>query len=139
MQELFLGDDTLAMLKERRDKMANSILKNELEHVKWNNTLKPYEINDVMLYHRISLVDHAWKLLDKGKSNNIAREEVIKELCDCFNKQVSILEKTHNKQDAELKRMVIGSIYQTLDNMELSDDELRQIEPALRKLMKQSK
>ena len=39
MQELFLGDDTLAMLKERRDKMANSILKNELEHVIWYNTL----------------------------------------------------------------------------------------------------
>ena len=139
MQELFLGDDTLAMLKERRDKMANSILKNELEHVIWYNTLKPYEINDVMLYHRISLVEHAWELLDKGKSSNMAREEVVKELCDCFNKQVAILEKIHNKQDAEMKRMVIGSIYQTLDNMGLSNNEMQLIEQGLRKLMKQSK
>ena len=92
-----------------------------------------------MLYHRISLVEHAWELLDKGKSSNMAREEVVKELCDCFNKQVAILEKIHNKQDAEMKRMVIGSIYQTLDNMGLSNNEMQLIEQGLRKLMKQNK
>jgi hypothetical protein len=139
LQELFLGNDTLAMLKERRDKMANRILKNELEHIVWYNTLKPYEINDVMLYHRVSLVDHAWELLDKGESSDIARDAVIKELCDCFNKQVAMLDRIRNKQDAELKRMVIGSIYQTLGNMDLSDNEMQHIEQSLRRLLKQSK
>jgi hypothetical protein len=139
LQELFLGNDTLAMLKERRDKMANRILKNELEHIVWYNTLKPYEINDAMLYHRVSLVDHAWELLDKGESSDIARDVVIKELCDCFNRQVAMLDRIRNKQDAEMKRMVIGSIYQTLGNMDLSDNEMQHIEQALRRLLKQSK
>ena len=135
LQELFLGDDTLAMLKQRRDRMANSILKNELEHIIWYNTLKPYEINDVMLYHRVTLLDHAWELLDKGENSDIAREEIINSLCACFNKQVAILDKLKNKQDSEMKRMVIGTIYQTLNNMELTNGEMRQIEAGLRRLM----
>ena len=139
LQELFLGNDTLAMLKQRRDRMANSILKNELEHIIWYNTLKPYEINDVMLYHRVTLLDHAWELLDKGESSDIAREEVVNGLCECFNRQVAILDRIRNKQDAEMKRMVIGTIYQTLNNMELSNNEIRQIEAGLRRLMKQDK
>ena len=139
LQELFLGNDTLAMLKERRNKIANSVLKNELEHITWYNTLKPYEVNDVMLYHRVSLIDHAWELLDGGKDSNIERETVINELCNCFNRQVSILEKLRNKQDAEMKRMVVGSIYQTLGNMKMTDNEMQQIEQALRRLLKQSK
>ena len=139
LQELFLGNDTLAMLKERRNKIANSVLKNELEHITWYNTLKPYEVNDVMLYHRVSLIDHAWELLDGGKNSNIERETVINELCNCFNRQVSILEKLRNKQDAEMKRMVVGSIYQTLGNMKMTDNEMQQIEQALRRLLKQSK
>ena len=139
LQELFLGNDTLAMLKERRNKIANSVLKNELEHITWYNTLKPYEVNDVMLYHRVSLIDHAWELLDGGKDSDIERETVINELCNCFNRQVSILEKLRNKQDAEMKRMVVGSIYQTLGNMKMTDNEMQQIEQALRRLLKQSK
>jgi hypothetical protein len=135
LQELFLGDDTLAMLKQRRDRMANSILKNELEHIIWYNTLKPYDINDVMLYHRVTLLDHAWELLDKGENSDIAREEIINSLCTCFNKQVAILDKTKNKQDSEMRRMVIGTIYQTLNNMELTNGEMRQIEAGLRRLM----
>jgi hypothetical protein len=139
LKELYLGDDTLAMLGQRRNEIANSILKNEFEHIVWYNTLKPYEINDVMLYHRVSLVDHAWELLDKGESSDIARDAVIKELCDCFNRQVAMLDRIRNKQDAEMKRMVIGSIYQTLGNMDLSDNEMQHIEQSLRRLLKQSK
>ena len=139
LEELFLGEDTLAMLKQRRDDIANSILKNELEHINWYNTLRPYEINDVMLYHRISLIGHAWKLLDNGKSSDITREDAIEALCTCFNRQVAILDKIRNKQDSEMKRMVIGSIYQTLDEFKMSNAEMQRIEQALRRLMKQSK
>ena len=139
LQELFLGDDTLAMLKQRRDEIANSIMKNEIEHVQWYNTLKPYEINDVMLYHRVSLIGHSWTLLDNGKNSAIAREEIVDALCAAFNRQVAILGRLRNKQDIEMKKMVIGSIYQTLDGMNLSNTEMRQIEKALRVLMKQSK
>ena len=139
LKELFLGDDTLAMLKHRRDDIANSILKNELEHIVWYNTLKPYEINDVMLYHRVSLVGHAWKLLDNGRSSNIAREEIVDALCTSLNNQVEILDKIRGKQDSEIKKMVIGSIYQVLNDLGLSNAEMQKIERALRKLMKLGK
>ena len=137
LEDLFLGDDTLAMLKQRRDEMANSILKNELEHIIWYNTLKPNEQNDIMLYHRISLINHAWSLLENGEFSNTAREDIVVALCDCFNKQVDILEKTRNKQNAEMKRMVIGSMYQVLNELDLSNAEMRMIEQSLRKMMKQ--
>ncbi|MBO7194128.1 MAG: DUF2723 domain-containing protein [Bacteroidaceae bacterium] len=139
LKELFLGNDTLDMLKQRRDEIANSILKNEIEHIIWYNTLKPYEINDIMLYHRTSLVGHAWQLLDKGKNSNIAREDITDALCTSFNTQVNTLDKVRSKQEGEIKRMVIGSIYQTLNDMNLSSTEMVKIERALRKLMKQSK
>ena len=136
LQEMFMGDDTLAMLKQRRDEIANSIIKNETEHVKWYNTLKPYEINDVMLYHRVSLIGHSWGLLENGESCDMAREEIVDALCTSFNMQVAMLGKIRNKQDAELKKMVIGSIYQTLDGMNMTGTEMRKIEKALRVLMK---
>ena len=117
--------------------MANSILKNELEHIIWYNTLKPNEQNDIMLYHRISLINHAWSLLENGEFSDTAREDIIVALCDCFNKQVDILEKTRNKQNAEMKRMVIGSMYQVLNELDLSTAEMRMIEQSLRKMMKQ--
>jgi len=137
IKELYLGDDTLQMLKQRRNAMANSILKNELEHIVWYNALPASEINDVMLYHRVSLVGQAWKLL--ANTGDIAREDVVDALCTCFNKQVEILDKIRNRQSSEVKQMVIGSIYQTLNDLEMSNAELRKIEPALRRLMKQSK
>ena len=139
MKELYLGDETLAMLKQRKDEMANSILKNELEHVKWYNTLKPHESNDIMLYHRVSLIGHAWEVLEKGKSSEIPREEVVDALCISFNKIVELYDRTHSKNDREIKKMVIGSIYQTLNSMDMSTAEMHKIEQALRKLMKQSK
>ena len=139
LNELFLGEDTLAMLKQRRDEIANSILKNELEHIKWYNTLKAHELNDVMLYHRAALIDHAWELLDNGKSSYIAREEVLNTLCTSFNNLVDMFEKTRNKNDREMKRMVISSIYQVFDRLEITNAEMHSIEPALRRFMKQSK
>ena len=92
-----------------------------------------------MLYHRTSLVGHAWQLLDKGKNSNIAREDITDALCTSFNTQVNTLDKVRSKQEGEIKRMVIGSIYQTLNDMNLSSTEMVKIERALRKLMKQSK
>ena len=139
IKELYLGDDTLAMLKQRRDNIANEILKNEIEHIGWYNTLRAGEINDVMLYHRASLVSHAWSLLDNGESSDIAREELVDIMCTCFNKQVEILDRVRNKKDAEMKRMVIGSIYQTLNDFNLSNAEMQKIGNALKRLMKQSK
>ena len=139
VKELYLGDDTLALLKQRRNQIANSILKNELEHIIWYNTLKPYQISDVMLYHRVSLIEHSWKTLDGGENCNIAREDIINALSTCFNTQVSALNRMRNRGDVEIKRMVIGTIYQTLDEMNLSNFEMRQIEQSLRLLMKQSK
>ncbi|MBR5592943.1 MAG: DUF2723 domain-containing protein [Bacteroidaceae bacterium] len=139
IKELYLGDDTLAMLKQRRDNIANEILKNEIEHIGWYNTLRAGEINDVMLYHRASLVSHAWSLLDNGESSDIAREELVDIMCTCFNKQVEILDRVRNKKDAEMKRMVIGSIYQTLNDLNLSNAEMQKIGNALKRLMKQSK
>ena len=139
VKELYLGDDTLALLKQRRNQIANSILKNELEHIIWYNTLKPYQISDVMLYHRVSLIEHSWKTLDGGEKCNIAREDIINALSTCFNTQVSALNRMRNRGDVEIKRMVIGTIYQTLDEMNLSNFEMRQIEQSLRLLMKQSK
>ena len=62
---------------------------------------------------------------------------IIVALCNCFNKQVEILEKTRNKQNAEMKRMVIGSMYQVLNELDLSTAEMRMIEQSLRKMMKQ--
>ncbi|MBQ2126036.1 MAG: DUF2723 domain-containing protein [Bacteroidaceae bacterium] len=139
LKEFYLGDDTLAMLKQRRDEMANSILKNELEHLKWYNTLRPNELNDVMLYHRVSLINHSWELLENGNSSNIAREEIIDALCISFNRMVEMHDRTHNKNDREMKKMVIGSIYQTLNDLDMSNAEMHKIEQALRRLMKQSK
>ena len=139
VKEFYLGDDTLALLKQRRNQIANSILKNELEHIIWYNTLKPYQISDVMLYHRVSLIEHSWKTLDGGENCNIAREDIINALSTCFNTQVSALNRMRNRGDVEIKRMVIGTIYQTLDEMNLSNFEMRQIEQSLRLLMKQSK
>ena len=139
VEELYLGDDTLALLKQRRDHIANSILKNELEHIMWYNTLKPYQTSDVMLYHRVSLVEHSWKSLDNGEHCTVSREDIVGALSTCFNNQVSALNRIRNKNDIELKKMVIGAIYQTLDEIKLSNTEMRQIEQSLRLLMKQSK
>ena len=139
LKELFLGDDTLAMLRQRRNEIANSILKNEFEHINWYNTLKPHELNDVMLYHRASLINHSWELLDNGKSSAIAREDILDALCTSFNNLVDMHEKARNKSDREMKRVVISSIYQVLDGLKMTNVEMRKIEPALRRFMKQSK
>ena len=139
LKELYLGDDTLAMLRQRRNEIANSILKNEFEHINWYNTLKPHELNDVMLYHRASLISHSWELLDNGKSCTIAREDILNALCTSFNNLVDMHEKARNKNDREMKRMVISAIYQVLDGLKMTNVEMRKIEPALRRFMKQSK
>ena len=139
LEELFLGDDTLAMLRQRRNEIANSILKNEFEHINWYNTLKPHELNDVMLYHRASLISHSWELLDNGKSCTIAREDILNALCTSFNNLVDMHEKARNKNDREMKRMVISAIYQVLDGLKMTNVEMRKIEPALRRFMKQNK
>lgn len=135
-KEYYLGDDTLALLKQRRDKIANSILKNELEHLIWYNTLDPKETNDVMIYHRVSIMERTWQLLDNGKSSDIARKEVVDALCNTFNNQVSALGKTRDKQESEIKTLVIKAISQTLDEMNLTDAEVRKIEVSLKRLMK---
>ncbi|MBO5865974.1 MAG: DUF2723 domain-containing protein [Bacteroidaceae bacterium] len=137
--KLYLGDNTLAMLKQRRDKIANSILKNELEHIIWYNTLKANEINDIIVYHRVSLIHHAWQLLDYGKYSNIPQMEIVDALCTCFDKMVESHDRTNNKNEREIKKMVIGTIYQALNDMELSKTEVRKIENSLRKMMKQKK
>ena len=139
LKELYLGDDTLAMLRQRRNEIANSILKNEFEHINWYNTLKPHELNDVMLYHRASLISHSWELLDNGKSCTIAREDILNALCTSFNNLVDMHEKARNKNDREMKRMVISAIYQVLDGLKMTNVEMRKIEPALRRFMKQNK
>ena len=135
-KEYYLGDDTLALLKQRRNKIANSILKNELEHLIWYNTLDPKETNDVMIYHRASIMERTWQLLDNGKSSDIARKEVVDALCNTFNNQVSALGKTRDKQESEIKTLVIRAISQTLEEMNLTDAEVRKIEVSLKRLMK---
>jgi hypothetical protein len=139
LKELYLGDDTLAMLGQRRNEIANSILKNEFEHINWYNTLKPHELNDVLLYHRASLISHSWELLDNGRSSAIAREDILNALCTSFNSLVDMHEKARSKNDREMKRMVISAIYQVLDGLKMTNTEMRKIEPALRRFMKQSK
>jgi hypothetical protein len=68
-----------------------------------------------------------------------SEEDITDALCTSFNTQVNTLDKARSKQEGEIKKMVIGSIYQTLNDMNLSSTEMMKIERALRKLMKQSK
>ena len=92
-----------------------------------------------MLYHRASLISHSWELLDNGKSCTIAREDILNALCTSFNNLVDMHEKARNKNDREMKRMVISAIYQVLDGLKMTNVEMRKIEPALRRFMKQNK
>ena len=139
LKDLYLGDDTLAMLKQRIDKMGNSILKNELEHIKWYNSLNINEIDGIMMYHRVSLVHHTWLLLDQGKSSNIAREEIVDALCTSFERLVEAYDKTHDKEKRNINRQVLSSISKVLNDMGLSNAEMRKIENSLRKMMRQTK
>ena len=89
-----------------------------------------------MIYHRVTIMERAWQLLDNGKSSNIAREDVVDALCNALNNQVSALGKTRNKQDSEIKTLVIRATYQALNEMDLTDAEIGKIEVSLKRLMK---
>ena len=140
LNEYYLGNNMLRILQQRKNDIANEILKNETMHLIWYNTLEADEINDVMLYHRVKLATHAWMLLDDENANKPKdRDMLVNSLCDLLNKEVAALSQTRSKNYSDIKMSVISSIYDSLDEIGITNAETAKIEKALRKLMNKGK
>ncbi|MBQ5751556.1 MAG: DUF2723 domain-containing protein [Bacteroidaceae bacterium] len=136
-EEGYLGDATLKMLQSRKNEIANNILKNEYEHTVWHNSLHPAERNDVMLYHRLSLLSEAWSTLE-GDAPSVSREALAEQLAKLFNREVELMKNTRNKKALEIKKTLIGVIYNLLYDLEPTDAEMKQIERALMEFIRMS-
>ena len=134
---LYLGDDTLQLLTDRVSDISNIVLKDEYEHLRWYNTIDAKDHNDILIYHRLSLLGEAWKLLEEtGKTPCITREEIVKTLTELLETEVSCLEKTKGKSDGGIKKELIGSIYYLLEEFNPTAKEMHIIERILDRYIK---
>ena len=133
LQENYLGDETLKLLDKRKEEISGAIFKDELEHLIWYNTIDAKKIDDRMLYHRVSLAAHAWKMLNDRAYKTAGRDKLVNTLCDLLNKEITLLEKIRNKSTRDMKMLVSRSIYTELDDIGLTDAEMKKIETSLRK------
>lgn len=133
LQENYLGDETLKLLDKRKEEISGAIFKDELEHLTWYNSIDAKNIDDRMLYHRVSLAAHAWKMLNDGAYKTAGRDKLVNTLCDLLNKEITLLEKSRNKSTRDMKMLVSRSIYTELDDIGLTDAEMKKIETSLRK------
>ena len=131
-----LDDATLKTIVERKNEIANAILKHETQQARWHNSLKPQEKNDGMLYHRLSLIEQSWKILNNGGGEKaVTREELVDLLADMLNTEIEQLGKVRNRKAIEVKRALIGSIYHLYHDLEPSNAEMRKVEKSLMKFM----
>ncbi|MBR3615720.1 MAG: DUF2723 domain-containing protein [Bacteroidaceae bacterium] len=75
--ELFLGEDTLEMLKENCQKTASIVVKSEYEYLNWYNTLRPRERNKIIEEHRTKQLLEGVQamLVDEEESEDSLREK----------------------------------------------------------------
>ena len=75
--ELFLGEDTLEMLKEKCQKTASVVVKSEYEYLNWYNSLRPRERNRIIEEHRTKQLLEGVQamLVDEEESEDSLREK----------------------------------------------------------------
>lgn len=67
---LYLGDDTLGMLKEGYLRSSGQVIKNEYEYLRWYNTLKPRERNKSIEEYRRKILLEGVKVILSDESED---------------------------------------------------------------------
>ena len=134
---LYLGDATLQLLTDRVSEISSTVLKDEYEHLRWYNTIDAKDHNDILIYHHLSLLGEAWKLLEEtGKKPGITREEIVRVLTELLETEVSCLKNTKDKSDGGIKKELIGSIYYLLQEFNPTTKEMQVIDRILDRYIK---
>ena len=134
---LYLGDATLQLLTDRVSEISSTVLKDEYEYLRWYNTIDAKDHNDILIYHRLSLLGEAWKLLEEtGKKPGITREEIVRVLTELLGTEVSCLGNTKDKSDGGIKKELIGSIYYLLQEFNPTTKEMQVIDRILDRYIK---
>ena len=123
----YLGDDTLKLLNSRVNEISNKVLKDEYEHLRWYCTLDEKEHNDILIYHRLSLLKEAWTLLDDELKEPVA-QNIVKAITDLLEIEIGYLEKTRGKNEEGIKNELVSNIYHLIMEFELTENEQKRIE-----------
>ena len=75
-------------------------------------------------------------MLNDGAYQTAGRDKLVNTLCDLLNKEITLLEKIRNKSTRDMKMLVSRSIYTELDDIGLTNAEMKKIETSLRKFYK---
>ena len=133
----YLGEETLNLLKSRASEMSQAVLKGEYEYLRWYSTLDAKDQNDILIYHRLGLVNEAWITLEGiGEEPNITREEIVKTLTDLLEIEVTYLENIKSNGDAGIKKELISRIYYLLEDIGTTTAESKAIDNLLEKYIK---
>ena len=136
----FLGDEMLNLLKSRASEISKTVLKDEYEYLRWYSTLDAKDHNDILIYHRLGLVEEAWKtLVEMNEKPNVAKKDIVETLTKLLEIEVSCLENAKGKNDGGIKRELISKIYYQLEELELTQAESKAIEKLLDRYIKVAK
>ncbi len=132
--EEYLGDETLNLVKSRRDELAAAVAKNEYEYLVWFNNLSPSERNSQIIVYRIGLLCEVFRTINAEKAGTVSKSDVVNVLLETLNKENDIIKRKYeyhreNKDEFDANSYIdnkvelLAVIYQSLKSLDIKETE----------------
>ena len=109
-------------LQEKYTAIASAIARDQFEHIKWYNGLRPQLRNEILIYNRLNTLTQVLNILGNGTVDTIPFEELANELAGSIEIECNAItnEKTRilgNKSIVDKKLQLIDYIYDIIGGL----------------------